>query len=162
MKSKKKVYVGLSVDIIHEGHINILKIANSYGYVVLGILTNKAISEYKDTPVTTFRHRKLVFESTSRPEAIIAFFIALGWFMSIPVSTMQTLTPSPIVPELWSSLMPESSKAHSESRTLPSTEYIEGYTSITETTMAENPTAPHGQRKFIIGPIGHLSFLASS
>ena len=29
MKSRKKVYVGLSADILHEGHINILKIADS-------------------------------------------------------------------------------------------------------------------------------------
>ena len=52
MKYKQKkpiVYCAMSGDIIHHGHINILKIANSYGYVVLGILTNKAISEYKDT-----------------------------------------------------------------------------------------------------------------
>ena len=61
----------MSGDIIHHGHINILKIANSYGYVVLGILTNKAISEYKDTPVTTFRHRKLVFESVKYVNKII-------------------------------------------------------------------------------------------
>ena len=26
MKSRKKVYVGLSADILHEGHINILKL----------------------------------------------------------------------------------------------------------------------------------------
>ena len=74
MKYKQKkpiVYCAMSGDIIHHGHINILKIANSYGYVVLGILTNKAISEYKDTPVTTFRHRKLVFESVKYVNKII-------------------------------------------------------------------------------------------
>ncbi len=74
MKYKQKkpiVYCAMSGDIIHHGHINILKIANSYGYVVLGILTNKAISEYKDTPVTTFRHRKLVFESVRYVNKII-------------------------------------------------------------------------------------------
>ena len=36
MKFKKKVYVGLSVDIIHEGHINILKTASKYGLQVSG------------------------------------------------------------------------------------------------------------------------------
>ena len=74
MKYKQKkpiVYCAMSGDIIHHGHINILKIANAYGYVVLGILTNKAISEYKDTPVTTFRHRKLVFESVKYVNKII-------------------------------------------------------------------------------------------
>ena len=32
-KVKKKVYVGMSADIIHEGHINILKTANKLGDV---------------------------------------------------------------------------------------------------------------------------------
>ena len=30
-KNKKKVYVGLSADILHKGHINILKKANKFG-----------------------------------------------------------------------------------------------------------------------------------
>ena len=39
-KTKKKiVYVGLSADILHEGHINILKIASKLGYVIVGLLT---------------------------------------------------------------------------------------------------------------------------
>ena len=37
MKTKKKVYVGLAVDIIHEGHINILKTASKYGEVIVGL-----------------------------------------------------------------------------------------------------------------------------
>ena len=39
--------MGLSADIIHEGHINILKIANSLGDVVVGLLTDDAIVSYK-------------------------------------------------------------------------------------------------------------------
>lgn len=74
MKYKQKkpiVYCAMSGDIIHHGHINILKIANAYGYVVLGILTNKAISEYKDSPVTNFNQRKLVFKSIKYVNKII-------------------------------------------------------------------------------------------
>ena len=37
----------MSGDIIHHGHINILKIASSYGNVILGALTDKAIKSYK-------------------------------------------------------------------------------------------------------------------
>ena len=47
---KKKVYVGLSADIIHEGHINILKIANSYGEVIVGLLTDEAIASLRFAP----------------------------------------------------------------------------------------------------------------
>jgi len=49
-KSKKKVYVGLSADIIHRGHINILKTANTYGDVYVGLLTDQAIASYKNIP----------------------------------------------------------------------------------------------------------------
>ena len=42
MLSKKKiVYVGLCADIIHKGHINILKQASNYGIVVVGLLVIK-------------------------------------------------------------------------------------------------------------------------
>ncbi len=46
-KSKKKVYVGLSADILHKGHINILKKANTFGDVYVGLLTDQAIASYK-------------------------------------------------------------------------------------------------------------------
>ena len=40
----KVVYVGLAADILHEGHINILKIASQYGKVIVGLLTDSAIA----------------------------------------------------------------------------------------------------------------------
>ena len=46
----KVVYVGLAADILHEGHINIVKIASKYGDVILGLLTDKAIASYKGIP----------------------------------------------------------------------------------------------------------------
>ena len=63
MKKKKIVYVGLSADILHEGHINILKIANSYGNVVVGLLTDEAIASYKKIPYLDFKQRKVVLEN---------------------------------------------------------------------------------------------------
>lgn len=66
MKREKKrptVYCAMSGDLIHHGHINILKIANKLGDVVLGILTDKAIKTYKKKPITNFKQRKLVLES---------------------------------------------------------------------------------------------------
>ena len=52
------VYVAMSADIIHKGHINILKKARSYGNVVLGLLTDKAIASYKRVPLMTYEERK--------------------------------------------------------------------------------------------------------
>jgi len=47
---KKKVYIGMAADILHEGHINILKIAHRLGDVTVGLLTDKAILTYKKFP----------------------------------------------------------------------------------------------------------------
>ena len=53
----KKVYVGLSADLIHPGHINILKEAKKLGKVTVGLLTDKAIASYKRLPVMTYEQR---------------------------------------------------------------------------------------------------------
>ena len=63
MKIKKKVYVGLAVDIIHEGHINILEIASSYGEVIVGLLTDEAISSYKNIPYLNYERRRIIVQN---------------------------------------------------------------------------------------------------
>jgi len=40
----KKVYVGMSADLIHPGHLNIINNALKYGEVIVGLLTDKAIA----------------------------------------------------------------------------------------------------------------------
>ena len=67
----KKVYVGLSADILHEGHINILKIANSYGDVIVGLLTDEAIASYKNIPYLDFKKRKVVIENMKYVKKVI-------------------------------------------------------------------------------------------
>ena len=55
---KKKIsYVALSADILHEGHLNIIKTAHKYGRVIVGLLTDKAILEYKNLPFLNFEQR---------------------------------------------------------------------------------------------------------
>jgi len=44
----KKIYVGMSADLIHHGHINIINQAGVYGEVIVGLLTDKAIASYRD------------------------------------------------------------------------------------------------------------------
>ena len=63
MKTKKLVYVGLSADILHEGHINILKIANKYGEVIVGLLTDQAIASYKKIPHLSYKQREIVLKN---------------------------------------------------------------------------------------------------
>ena len=71
MKKKKTVYVGLSADILHEGHINVLKIASSYGDVVVGLLTDEAIASYKKIPYLDFKQRKIVLENMRYVKKVI-------------------------------------------------------------------------------------------
>ncbi len=47
----------MSADLIHPGHMNILKIASSYGDVTVGLLTDKAISSYKKLPIMNYENR---------------------------------------------------------------------------------------------------------
>jgi len=54
---KKIVYVPLAADILHEGHLNILKIASSYGKVIVGLLTDTAIIQYKNLPFFDYDQR---------------------------------------------------------------------------------------------------------
>ena len=62
-KNKKKVYVGLAADILHEGHINILQIASKLGDVTIGLLTDSAISSYKKLPYLNYRQREIILKN---------------------------------------------------------------------------------------------------
>ena len=68
---KKIVYVGLAADILHKGHINILKTANKYGNVIVGLLTDQAIASYKNIPYLDFEKRKVVIENIRYVKKVI-------------------------------------------------------------------------------------------
>ena len=59
----KTVYIAMSTDILHEGHINVINAGAKYGEVIIGLLSDKAISEYKRMPLLSFEERKLIFEN---------------------------------------------------------------------------------------------------
>ena len=54
---KKIVYVPLAADILHEGHLNILRVASNYGKVIVGLLTDAAIIQYKNLPFFDYDQR---------------------------------------------------------------------------------------------------------
>jgi phosphoenolpyruvate mutase len=54
------VYVGMSADMIHHGHINIITEAAKLGEVTVGLLTDKAIASYKRLPYLTYEEREAV------------------------------------------------------------------------------------------------------
>ena len=78
-KINKKVYIALSVDIIHEGHINILKTAYKYGDVIVGLLTDEAIASYKNIPHLNYNRRNLIvqnikYEKKVVPQGTLSYF----------------------------------------------------------------------------------------
>ena len=67
----KKVYVGMSADILHHGHLNILESAKEMGHVIVGLLTDEAISSYKVPPLLPYEQRKAMLENISLVDEIV-------------------------------------------------------------------------------------------
>ena len=57
-QQEKTAYVGMSADMVHSGHLNIIKVAASLGRVVVGLLTDEAIASYKRLPYLPFGERR--------------------------------------------------------------------------------------------------------
>ena len=59
----KTVYIGMSADLVHPGHMNIIKEAAKLGDVIVGLLTDKAIASYKRLPYMNYAQRYEVIEN---------------------------------------------------------------------------------------------------
>ncbi|MDO5825558.1 MAG: phosphoenolpyruvate mutase [Methanosphaera sp.] len=68
----KKVYVAISADILHHGHINLIKKASEYGSLTVGVLTDEAIATYKRLPVLDFEERKFIISNIEGVDEVIA------------------------------------------------------------------------------------------
>lgn len=66
-----KVYVAMSADIIHHGHLNIINEAKKYGSVVIGLLTDKAIASYKRLPYLTYEQRETIVKNLKNVDSVI-------------------------------------------------------------------------------------------
>lgn len=67
----KKVYVCFGTDFIHEGHINILRTAKQYGYVIVGLLAESVMVKYNRFPVLSRDERIKEIEKTGLADEII-------------------------------------------------------------------------------------------
>jgi len=70
-KKLKKVYIGLSADLIHQGHLNIIAEGRNLGKVIIGLLTDEAIASYKRLPLIAFAERKLIVENLKGVEKVV-------------------------------------------------------------------------------------------
>ena len=62
----------MSADLIHPGHINIIKEAAQLGEVTVGVLTDKAIASYKRLPFMTYEQRKEIVENIKGVTRVIS------------------------------------------------------------------------------------------
>ncbi|MGB2403524.1 MAG: phosphoenolpyruvate mutase [Akkermansiaceae bacterium] len=62
----------MSADLIHPGHINIIDVAQTYGEVTVGLLTDQAIASYKRLPSLPFEHRKTIVENVKGVARVVA------------------------------------------------------------------------------------------
>jgi len=71
MIGKKTVYVGMSADMIHPGHLNIIREASKLGYVIVGVLTDEAIASYKRLPYLNYEQRAEIVASLKGVDRVI-------------------------------------------------------------------------------------------
>jgi phosphoenolpyruvate phosphomutase len=67
----KKVYIGMAADLIHPGHINVIKKGSELGDVIVGLLSDEAIASYKRIPYMKFEDRKKVIESIAYVKEVV-------------------------------------------------------------------------------------------
>jgi len=75
-KSKKIVFTNGCFDIIHTGHVELLKYAKSLGSeLVVGLNTDRSVKENKGDlrPINTQENRKIVLESIRWVDRVILF-----------------------------------------------------------------------------------------
>lgn len=60
---KRTVYMCFSTDILHSGHIAILKKAAKLGKLIIGVLSDEAVTSYKHFPLLPYLERKAMFEN---------------------------------------------------------------------------------------------------
>ena len=67
----KTVYVGMSADLVHPGHLNVISRAAELGSVTLGLLTDEAIASYKRLPFMSYEQRLIVMESIKGVDHVV-------------------------------------------------------------------------------------------
>tara|TARA_B100000795_G_scaffold159936_1_gene120221 strand:- start:4027 stop:5337 length:1311 start_codon:yes stop_codon:yes gene_type:complete len=72
MSSQKKiVYVAMSIDLVHPGHLNIINEASKLGEVIIGLLTDKAIASFKRVPIMEYKDRFKVVSALKNVSKVI-------------------------------------------------------------------------------------------
>ena len=71
MKSKKIIYAGMVADLIHHGHMNLIKQAANYGTLMVGVLSDEAVESYKRKPILQYKFRKKIVENIKGVDKVV-------------------------------------------------------------------------------------------
>ena len=69
---ERTVYMCFSTEYIHSGHIAIINKARRLGKLIIGVLSDEAVSSYKRYPLIPFAERKALFENLAGVERVVA------------------------------------------------------------------------------------------
>ena len=67
----KKVYVAMSADILHHGHLNIINEGAKLGELTVGVLTDEAVASYKRLPFLEYNLRSKIVENIKGVNKVI-------------------------------------------------------------------------------------------
>lgn len=67
----KTVYTCFSTDVIHEGHINIIRNAKKYGQVIVGVLSDSAMVRCNHFPLISFDERVRLIKSIEGVDRVV-------------------------------------------------------------------------------------------
>ena len=67
----KKVYTCFTTDIIHEGHLNIIREATKYGSVTVGALSDRALIRYNRFPTVPIEERINLYRSLEGVDEVV-------------------------------------------------------------------------------------------
>ena len=67
----KTVYLCFSTDIIHGGHIAIIRKAQQLGDLIIGVLSDEAVASYKRFPLVPASERRIMFENIAGVKRVV-------------------------------------------------------------------------------------------
>ena len=68
----RTVYMCFSTDMIHSGHIAIIRKAEKLGKLIVGVLSDEAVASYKRFPLMPFEERETMFENIAGVSQVVA------------------------------------------------------------------------------------------
>ena len=67
----RTVYMCFSTDILHGGHIAIIRRAQKLGRLTIGVLSDEAVASYKRFPLVSFADRKMMMENIAGVDRVV-------------------------------------------------------------------------------------------